>query len=79
MTTKMTIDEMRAAVAKHDADEMAARSAELAEKMERIRAFNADPAVEAFKEKMATLDGLEGTEAHLSAIRIGLSGLGTLA
>ena len=76
---QMTIEEMRAAVAKADAEEMAKRSQEMAEKMDRIRAFNGDPVVSELKDKLLALEGIDGTESHIMAIRTGLQGLSTLA
>lgn len=74
-----TIEQMRAAVAKADMEAAAQRAKEMAEISERIRAFNDDPVVEQFKEKLAALDGIKATESHTSCITIGLQGLSTLA
>lgn len=74
----MTIEEMRAAVAEADSKEMAEREAARSAQQKAIADFNADPMVAELQEKLATLEGIEGTAAHLFAIRTGLAGLGTL-
>ena len=77
--SEMTLEEMRAAVAKADLEEAAKRNAELEQQFALIRAFNADPIVAEFKEKLAELAEIPGVAVHKQAIDIGLSGIGTLA